>query len=445
MSRILSVPRRLVAWGALLILAGTPLTLAAEDAPPADQFKVGLSANIGTEAVNGVAYNLLGFIPDVSYGKLGVGLDLSFHFQLTDASGKFGFYPRAADWYDDTLSMRQNVDNWLGRIAYVRWGQKGDPLYVQAGLLPGTTLGTGFLVGNYSNGALRPAQKYIGLEVDADGSLINLPYGGVQSFVGNISEFDVLGFRAYAKPFGLLMPENAFLKEMQFGLTLATDTNPYAQSSATGSGVVVAYGLDSMLPLYQNDLVSALGTADLAFEGAHAGASLGFSGQLVKLITWGLTPARFLGENFIPDYFDLGYEANRLNKYAVYSNKVTIPATVGWQASLGTSLLGGQLAFGAILSGPWTSESNVFAQPQLVGYSNVKIEGFPIVFDAHYVKNGVTSLTELTSAQNALVGAKVGYTMGAVTLNIIYDLRYRDNGAAGWVSTSRVETAMKFF
>lgn len=151
MLRILSLPQKMAAAAAaLLLLTVAPLTLSAQDAPSdgGSPFKIGFSASLATETIDTVTYQSLGLIPDFGFGPLGVGIDFSFHFRFYEkAGGPFGFYPRAEDWYDKNLSGAQNFDKYLSRIVYVRWGKKGDPLYVQAGLLPGTTLGSGFLVG----------------------------------------------------------------------------------------------------------------------------------------------------------------------------------------------------------------------------------------------------------------------------------------------------------
>jgi len=440
---------------AALLLGAVPL--AAQDAPaaapaaaPGPAPSLGLSAALGTETIDGVTYQSLGLLPDVGFGPLGVGLDLSFHFRFyQQPGGDFGIYPRSADWWEGSKSLGQNLDKYLSRIVYLRWGHKGDPLYVMAGLLPSTTLGSGFLVGGYSNGALRPELRYTGVELDADGSLVGLPYGGFESFVGNISAFDVVGGRLYVKPAALWAPDVKLLQDLQVGFTVAADTNPFAQSTVAGSGRVAVYGADVIAPLYQGDWATARATLDGSYEGSHGGASIGFDGRLFGFLLWGVQQ-RFLGENFLPDYFDQGYEANRVNKFRVYNDEVSIPASAAWQASLGASILGDLLTFGTTLSGPWTPQDNVLSQPQLKGSAVLKNGVLPVGVEAYYIKNGLTSWADLTSPEDALIGAKVGYTIGAVTLNIIYDLRYLAPGETGpdgknWVSTSRVETAVKFF
>lgn len=111
----------------------------------------------------------------------------------------------------------------------------------------------------------------------------------------------MLGARAYLKPFALAGSDSELLKNLQVGLTVAADTNPYAQApkGTSGSGSVAAYGVDALAPLFSSDLFSALASADLAMQGSHSGASLGVGGKLLGLFNWGLSN-RFLGRTSCP-------------------------------------------------------------------------------------------------------------------------------------------------
>lgn len=449
MSRFLSLPKTVV-WVAVLAFLSVAALPAQEAAPdsdaPAPAFSFGLSAALGAETIDQVNYQYLGLLPDFGYGPWGVGLDLSFHFEFV-RDGTFGFYPRAKDWWDSDLSLGKNIDKYLARLAYLRYGKKGDPLYAQLGWLPSTTLGTGFIVSGYNNGILRPNTKLTGLNFDASGSLIEVPWIGFESFIGNLSSLDLVGARFYAKPLGLVAPENPILKETQFGVTVVADTNPYARENGSGSGSVLVTGADALVPLYNSEFFTTRATLDLTAQGKNMGSALGLGGTAVKFISWG-AQIRALGENFITNYFDQGYELSRKQKYLVSSGKgATIPGTVGWQTSLGTSLLGDAFQLGFVFSGPFGEVSSVLAQPQLIGYANLKAGVLPIDLNAFYLKRGVTSFTKLTSAEDALIGAKVGYTFGVVTLSVVYDLHYDEVGVNGnkWVTSSRIETAVKMF
>lgn len=446
--------RRLTAFVFMAAAFWTAGGLWADDQPAAGPpLSFGMTAALGTETIKGDNFQSLGLLPDFGVGPLGVGIDLTIHFKFYDhPGGTFGFYPRAEDWYDSSLNFQQNLDKYLSRILYLRWGHKGDPLYAQLGLLPSTTLGSGFVVGGYNNGALRPTYNYAGLELDASGELVGLPFFGFESFVSNLSTWDLLGGRAYIKPFALANSDSKFLQAIEVGFTLVTDLNPYAQTpssySSRQSGTVLVTGVDTMVPLVSNEIFSAVATADADLQGSHAGGEIGVGGKLISVIQWG-AQTRFLSDDFLPDYFDRAYEVNRVFKFQVYNGTTTVPGTIGWSLMLGAGFLDDAVNFGTQLSGPFAAQSDVYAQPQLSAWAKLKPGVLPVSAEAYYTKNGLTDFAALTSAQNALIGAKVGYTMGAVTLSIIYDLRYVAAGESGyngqnWISTSRVETAVKF-
>lgn len=417
----------------------------------------GMTGVLATESLDGQAYQLVGLMPDIGFGPLGVGLDLSFHFRFYDSpGGNAGFYPRGEDWYDSRLSVQQNVDKYLARILYLRWGKKGDPLYIQAGLLPRTVLGSGFIVGGYDNGALRPEIRYIGAEIDMDGRLIQFPYLGWESFVGNLSTFDVFGFRFYSRPLALFYPETAILKDLQWGITGAFDTNPYAQDPnsllkpVTGTGAVTNFGTDLMAPLYSSEVFSVRASTDLVFQAQHPGAMVGLDGKALWIFFWGWQN-RFMGDQFIPEYFDQGYDLNRTQKYAVYTGKLTVPGSVGWKILLGVALFQEIFQVQTSLEGPYGSpaSSSVVSRPRLQGQALLKDGVLPVSLSAFYIKSNLLQFSDLGNPENAQIGAKIGYKIGSAVISLVYNLRYvpeddPDYSGSHWKTSSRLETAVKF-
>jgi len=275
--------------------------------------------------------------------------------------------------------------------------------------------------------------------------------------VGNVAALDVGGGRVYAKPFGWLVPDNAFLKPIQFGVTVAGDTNPYAQLPSApnhASGAVVASGLDILVPLYAQEGFSVDATADAALEGTHGGGQIGVGGKAFEILRWGLAN-RFLGDNFLPDYFDQGYEISRVDKFLIYNGTTSVPGTLGWEATVGTNLWTGALIFTVSVSAPWTGQSSVYAQPQFQSRAQVKPGVLPVDLEAYYVKQGLNSWADWGTPANALIGAKAGYTVGTVTLSLVYDLHYLSDSEVAtnglgpngnrWVTTSRIETSAKLY
>jgi hypothetical protein len=428
---------------ALVLLLGLGLVnpLAAQT----DKFS--LTGGLGTEVLpnaSGVetTYQLLSLLPDFPIGPFGIGIDMGFHFELSQG-GQFGFYPRALDFYDENAGLWENVDKWTSRLAYFRYGLRGDPLYVQAGVLPNVTLGNGFIVGGYSNAMLQPARKFSGLVFNMDGSLLQFPYVGIESFTDNISSFGLGGLRVYTRPFGLLTPDVTFIKDLAFGVAFAVDSNPGRYSAGTLAPVVVV-GLDSSLPLLNTPVFAAQVTADVAMEGNHAGATLGVGGLAVSFVTWSLQ-ARFLGDNFLPNYFDKTYDLYRDSKQKIYASAaVLVPGSVGWSASLGFDVLQ-KLVFSTQLSGPFVTGSDIYSQPRLATSLTLQnVDFLPLSIEAYYNKDGLTSFDALINPENAVIGAKVGYKIGNTTIGMVYNLAYQPE-TNDFKTTSRLETAIALF
>ncbi|MEI8093017.1 MAG: hypothetical protein WCG80_02295 [Spirochaetales bacterium] len=443
------------ALSVLVLLLGTGLAspLAAQSS------SFGLAGGLGTEVIDGVTFQTLSILPDVPIGPVGLGIDMSFHFRFytTDALGvqsEFGFYPRWEDFWDTSASVtfQENLSKWTSRLAYLRYGNKGDPINIVAGALPSVTLGNGFVVGSYSNAMLQPAQKFTGIVANFDGSLFQFPYVGLESFTDNLSSFDLIGLRVYAKPFGFLLPDVALLKDMQVGFTEVIDSNPYIYATTTGTGSVAVTGVDTSLTFFSNPVISAKAYGDFALQGSHVGGNVGIGGTLLSFISWGVQN-RFLGADFLPDYFDKTYDLSRDAKYAIYSNTgtVKVPATLAWQASLGGNLFD-TISFGAALGGPYGNAASAtptkYELPKLESYLSVAENPLlPITVDAYYNKDKLTGVGDLLSPKDAVIGARIGYKIGNTTITMVYSLKYLEGStsATPWETTSKLETAIKLF
>jgi len=421
---------------------------------------VGLSGGLGTEVINKVTYQTMSVIPDFPIGPVGLGIDLSFHFRFftTNDAGvqsDFGFYPRVEDFWDSTAPIQENLSKWTSRIAYVRYGVKGDPINLQVGVLPNVTLGNGFILGRYSNGMLQPVQRFTGLVANLDGSLFQFPFVGLETVTDNISSFDLVGLRVYVKPFGLLLPDVAFLRDLQVGATAVVDTNPYiyAYPTASSPGTAMVAGLDTSLTLLADPLMSAKAFADFAVQNGHTGGTVGLGGTVLGLVSWGLQN-RFLGLDFIPSYFNKTYDLSRDSQYAFYTGTATshLPATLAWEASLGGRLLD-TISFGASLGGPYGSAVSAtptkFELPKLESFFTIARNPIlPVTVDAYYNKDKLTSLSDLLSPQSAVIGARIGYVIGSATITMVYNLKYIENATDPnelWETSSKIETAIKLF
>ena len=111
----------------------------AQDTPPADSFGFKMSMGIGIQNFTGPVepgtYSSIGLAPDFSYGKFGIGLDLTINYNTNNGS----LNVRRADWAVD--SFQDFLEVYLPKIAYIRYGLKGDPLFVELGSFSDATLG----------------------------------------------------------------------------------------------------------------------------------------------------------------------------------------------------------------------------------------------------------------------------------------------------------------
>ncbi len=422
-------------------------------------FDMGMSMVVGTQSFveNGetVTYQTLSFHPDVAFGKVGIGLDVTIHYNFTGGEEGNKFQIREADWVpSDPVTFSKILGLYLPLIRYVRYGEKGDPIYAKFGAIDDATLGNGFIMGNYSNTQFMPEKKIFGLSFDLDGNLFNFPYIGFESVVGNLSLFDVLGVRLFTRP--LLFLSVPIIKNIEIGATYATDTNVYAfENEINGTdteGSVYVYGVDFMLPILSNPVISLATFGDLSsIETKSMGSMLGFGGKLIGIFTYG-AQLRMLGEGFIPTYFDRTYDLYRTVKYQLVDSG-DIPGYVGWFASLGTSFLDDSIVFNVSLDGPFGSvsgaEESFVDYPHLVGIFVIKdniLKGFS--FDASYDKKFIKSFDDLISPEDAVIQARLNYKTGPAMISFVYKIRYVANAAEDeeqWQVTSGLESSIQLF
>jgi hypothetical protein len=409
-----------------------------------------------------ITYQSLGLTPDVSIGEFGIGLDLTLNYRFTGGTGN-EFEIRREDWIPTAETSL--LELYLPKLRYVRWAQKGDPLYALLGSVDNAILGNGFIMGGYTNTQFLPQQRIFGMSLDVDGQLFGFPYVGVETFVGNLAVFDLIGSRLYVRP--LVGTDIPIIRNLQIGGTVVADRMPFyfaednenatvasflpAGTSQQEASVLV-WGTDFRLPILNNPLISLAGFGDYVNQNANSGGMVGAGGRLFGIMTYG-AQLRFVGENFIPVYFDPAYDLFRPFKYAVYSGVpgYTTDPYVGWFASAGFSLLDDQLVFSANVDGPFgAAESNAtFKQPHLLA-SLVLEEGILGGFslEASYDKKGIERIADLLSPEDAVIGARVNYRIESATISLVYDLQYDpfpQPGGDEWIITSKVESAITLF
>ena len=262
----------------------------------------------------------LGFQPDLSFGKTGIGFDFSFHFMLyPDPNTTIKVYP--GDWVPNYGGTGKSVwDIYLPKIMYVRYGLKGlDPFFAKFGSIDDLSLGDGFIMSDYSNAP----------------GVFNFPFVGIEAIAGNLARLDVIGARVYARP--LVDTSIPLLKDLQAGVTAVADTNPYLYDlgATVAAKTVAAYGVDIMVPILDGDLFPMQAFTDLAVDPDQTtGWMIGLGGRLIAIFTYG-AQLRILHDGFIPSYFDADYDILRARKYDQMQLTPGSGTFTGWLASLG--------------------------------------------------------------------------------------------------------------
>jgi hypothetical protein len=274
-----------------------------------------------------------------------------------------------------------------------------------------------------------------------------------------VAAFDVLGARLYVRP--LVKTEIPIVKNIEFGVSVAADTNPYlgtASETATSPGTVAGFGADVRLPVVDvPNVFSLLTFTDVdTVQGTTWGGVLGVGGRLINIFTYGLQ-LRILGDNFIPVYFGPTYDLIRDKQYDLVTGVPgagSVPGGVGWLASLGTSFLNDKIIFRVSLDGPFaapppdpTPEQALVVYPHLRGILSLAEGVVPgITFDFTYDKKGIDSWGALVDPTDAAIQAQLNFQSGPAVISFVYKLAYDATKAPDpWTVTSGLQSSIKLF
>jgi hypothetical protein len=422
---------------------------------PSSPFGFSMGLGIGVQTFNGNdepgTWQSLSLTPDLSFGKLGIGLNVTINYNFSGGSGSSLLIRRADWWPSGTPTLQSVAAIYLPKIAYVRWGLKGDPLFLKLGSFNDATLGDGFIMGDYNNTLFLPTERHFGLQADVDGTLFDFPYLGVETVVGNLARFDVLGARLYARP--LATAPIPILDNLQVGVTAAVDTDPYFNTERGALGFTASplavFGVGAMAPLvYVKDVVSLLAFTDAAsIQGRTWGSMLGVGGRLISIITYG-AQLRLLGSGFTPTYFGPAYDAQRDVQYDAIQALSASGVTFGGLVSAGLSLLGDKLIFKLTLDTPFiTNETEpTLRDPHLNGVLRLSPGIVPVFsFDFMYDKKGIGSFAQLVDATDAAVQAKLNLQSGPAVISFIYDINYDARQSPPWTVTSGLQASIALF
>lgn len=440
---------------ALLLTQTFTLWSEPEDASGSDEGRgvdVGLDVGIGVRTFRNPAYDgpegdepryrayqSLRLLPELSIGRFGAGLDLTINYTFTGGDDGNSLEVRREDWVPD--EDRNFAELYLPKIRYLRWARKGDPLFVRFGQLDNAVLGSGFILGGYTNTHYLPERAQFGLEFDVDGRLFDFPYAGIETVASNVAAADLLGGRLFLRPLADLdMP---LLPDLELGSTVVTDRRPYYHAAIEEDEAieeddesVLIWGFDLRQPIANRPSFSLTAFADVARQHESWGSALGAGGRLFGFLNY-TGQLRAVGDNFIPRYFDSGYDLYRRERYAVYIGDVESPGYFGWLAGTGTAFLQDRLAFNASIEGAFgpleppvdehghTRPAALARNPMLRASFIIDDGVIPgITAQANYEKRNITDFGDLVSPENAVIGARINVRTGPAVISLLYDLRY---------------------
>ena len=171
---------------------------------PKPKKPLNLGLGVGSATIDGVLYNQVALRPELSFGKLGLGLDLPLYI---DNEGNI----RKDEW-DEASDI---IDKFL----YIRWGEKSDPFWFKWGALNNVTLGYGGLLSGYSNMMEFPSVRKVGINTG-----IGFGSFGTELFLSNMKDFTrggtLMGLRGTYKLSDAI--------PLTFGLNFVMDMNQFS-------------------------------------------------------------------------------------------------------------------------------------------------------------------------------------------------------------------------
>lgn len=352
---------------------------------------------LGVTWIDGVSYTTFSLTPDFSFGKFGIGLNIELLYNNSE-----GFKFRKEGWDKGAGILRA--------IRYLRYGFKREPVYVRVGTLDNASLGHGFIMWHYSNESNYDERK-IGLEFDLDFGRF-----GFETVNSNLGNLEILGGRLYYRP--LLQLTIPVIKNLEVGATYVTDESEEGDNGLGGG--ISSWGLDVGLPVIQSKLFYTTLYYDFAKinnygSGSTIGTEFGFPNIFGVFILSAKVEKRFLGDQFIPSYFNALYELEReLDKKTILESS---KATEGIFGQLAGSILGKLKLIGSYQHLNGIENSGMFhMEARLLGLiPSIRLR-------ATYDKSGIETFKDLrTLDYRSVATAEIGYkTMQFLMVSMIY-------------------------
>ena len=175
-----------------------------QEPEPSAKKPVNLGLGVGSATIDGVIYNQVALRPELSFGKLGIGLDLVMYI---DNEGGI----RKDEW--------DEASDFIDKFLFIRWGQKSDPFWFKWGSLNNVTIGYGGLLAGYSNMMEFPSVRKVGINTG-----VSFGNFGTELFLSNMKDFSrggtLMGLRGTYKLSDAI--------PLTFGLNFIMDMNQFS-------------------------------------------------------------------------------------------------------------------------------------------------------------------------------------------------------------------------
>ncbi|WP_372750919.1 hypothetical protein [Labilibaculum sp.] len=375
--------------------------------------------------IGGKNYLGLRFQPDINFGKIGIGLEVPFYFNLDD--GKL---------YSNEFKNGSGI---FRLISYLRYGRKKqDRIYLKLGQLQGEALGYGSLLNNYGNSPSFEKRK-VGLSYDIRIQKIFGVEGLYSDF--NFQSLNLLAIRPYVRPFS--ESNIPIVKTLDFGFSFITDkdqTTRFGDESGSNeflSKGIKAFGFDMGILILNTGLINLTGYAHYsrlskvksdsliaylqeyatsqdynAGKGTGIGlnANMNIIGNLFRLNS--RIERLWYSDNYTPQFFDAIYEVNKDAKIAALGN---VKKQQGIYASISASLLDKIMLGGNLLLPDKVSKSSP-ASLQL----NLRTPNLfnKIIVEGYYTKGNLTKIGDsFTFDENSLALLRFAYKISPILVS----------------------------
>jgi hypothetical protein len=403
-----------------------------------------ITGGVGMTIIDGKPYYLFRLFPEISIGKLGIGLDINLR---VGEDGKV----RSEDFRD--------AYSYLQLIRYIRYGNKYDPFYARIGSLDYSRLGHGYIMYMYRNSASYDLRK-VGIELDADFQKV-----GFESMYSDVGRGSILGLRGYVRPLQFTGAASIpVIGGLEIGATMASDFSVDANrfwgdslgttKLADGGGALTIVGADIGLPLLSHELIHSTLYADYAKiitygSGAAVGVSLGLRGLGLFTID-AKYERRFVGERFVPSYFDAFYERERYqvmdtNRFISKTQFLkSAPSYDGYFGEVFVTVLNTFYIIGGYQAPVGVTNAGML---HLELQTSTALPG--ILLAGGYDKKNIGSIFKLDN--NSLLYAQVGYKpLPFLVVSTLYqwtwtEIRDENSGnVVGYESQKRIEPRIEF-